>query len=625
MEWYRQVQFVSAVPMPPELVVEYGTTVNGMWAAPEMSSVDTVEETHRSGRRALFSVPMIALTPSVYEEPGTTDLLEEVCRDVQGGAAECDWYYWESKPVYSICIYSDRFRTYLMERCRAGVDVGMDVVNLDEIMTSVGLMNLDPRGSGFCARCLERFRAALPGDDPLRTEDDEALRRQLERGGRLYQRYRAFHEREAFEVMIGFITDLRSYAGERNSGFAISANVGYLGNLVGRFGVLWGCLWGPHLDFILMENDYRVESGGPHLVLPRGSFLAWYRLGGAITGAPTWICPSINVPRQLAGQERLRYHELMFLEAYANGGRWGYYWWPGVDVEARRAATAPDVLKEHIRFIRENHDLYERPGAPNEVAIVYAEGPILRRPDGHVRYLALAQTLAEAGCQFDVVFVGDGAFNPEALTPEQLESYHTVLLPEAEGLGEGPAAALRAFAQRGGTVVAYTDPPLDPSLARRVDGDLLTDVWRHYREDDRARVIASADLPASAMVDRSEPGIGVVRSIQDGRQVFHLLNYRYDEATDTVSPVKDLEVRIPWSTPDASCTLRSLAGEVPLTSRVEDGTLFVVVPSVNPYAVLVASTSEHPPPHRRDRRVRTFPHSPGGRRGRRMDRSPGRP
>ena len=42
----------------------------------------------------------------------------------------------------------------------------------------------------------------------------------------------------------------------------------------------------------------------------------------------------------------------MFLEAYANGGRWGYYWWPGVDDETRRAATAPDALKDRIRFIR---------------------------------------------------------------------------------------------------------------------------------------------------------------------------------------------------------------------------------------------------------------------------------
>ena len=30
MEWYREVQFVAAVPMPVEWAREYGTTVNGM-------------------------------------------------------------------------------------------------------------------------------------------------------------------------------------------------------------------------------------------------------------------------------------------------------------------------------------------------------------------------------------------------------------------------------------------------------------------------------------------------------------------------------------------------------------------------------------------------------------------
>jgi hypothetical protein len=429
----------------------------------------------------------------------------------------------------------------------------------------------------------------LPADDPLGNARDDALRRELERDDSLYRRYRTFHEREAFDVMIGFISGLRAYAADRNPGFAISANVGYLGNLVGRFGALWGCLWGPHLDFILMENDYRVEPDGPHLVLPRGSFLPWYRLGGAITGVPTWICPSINVPRQLAGERRLRYYELMFLEAYANGGRWGYYWWPGVDVEERRAATAPEALKEHIGFIRANHDLYERPGAPNEAAIVYAEGSILRRPEGHLRYLALAQTLAEAGCQFDVVYVGDGAFNPAALDPERLRPYRTILLPEARDLEAGPTAALSDFAQGGGTVVAFTDTPLDPSLTRRVSGDLLTEVWRHYREEDRARVVVSADLPASALVGCSERGVGVVRSIQEDRQVFHLLSYRYDEATDSVDPATDFTLRIPWDGPVTDCTLRSLAGERSLASSVENGTLLVEVPRIDPYAVLVVT------------------------------------
>jgi hypothetical protein len=591
VEWYRQVQFVSAVAMPPDLVDEFGTTVNGMWADPELSSPGSVEEAHGKGQRALFSVPMIALTPRVYEEPATAYLLDEVCRDVEGGSAECGWYYWESKPVYSVCIYSDAFRAYLMERCEAGVDLGMDVVNLDEVMTSIGLMNREPRGSGFCTRCLDRFRGELRAGEAseLASMDDDMLRSAIRADDDLYDRYRRFHELEAFAVMTGFIRDLRAYAAEHNPAFAVSANVGYLGNLVAQFGDLWGCVWGPHVDFVLMENDYRVGRGTPHLLLPRGTFAPWYRLGSAFNGAPTWICPSINVPKQLAGEDHRRYYELMFLEAYANGGRWGYYWWPGVDVETRRAATAPDVLKDHIRFIGAHRDLYEGTSSVNDVAILYAEGPILRRTDGHLKYVALAQVFVESGVQFDVVYVGDGRFNPEELDRSALERYRTILVPEARDLGATPADALTSFARGGGELVIFSEHSLDQTLAREADGDTLLGFWRDYRDEDRRRVLESAGVPASARIGCSQPGVGVVRYARGGRQVFHLLDYRYDAATDAVTPIEELRLRIPWQGSDAVCTLLSLAGESELTTKVEDGTLVVDVPTIDPYAVLVAA------------------------------------
>jgi len=83
--------------------------------------------------------------------------------------------------------------------------------------------------------------------------------------------------------------------------------------------------------------------------------------------------------------------------------------------------------------------------------------------------------------------------------------------------------------------------------------------------------------------------VGLVRYVHDHRQVIHLLDYRYDEATDSVSPVRDLHLRIPWRDADASCTLLTLAGERPLASRVDDGTLLVDVPKLDPYAVLIAA------------------------------------
>ncbi|MFB3739330.1 MAG: hypothetical protein ACE14W_10260 [Candidatus Velamenicoccus archaeovorus] len=588
MEWYRHVQFVSAVPMPPEMAEEFGTTVNGMWASPELGSREEVADLHEAGRRVLFSVPLIALVPRVYEQPGLEFLLGETCRDIAGRPSECDWYYWERKPVYAACIYSDAFRTYLLDRCKHGVDLGMDVVNLDEIMTSVGLMTREARGTGFCSRCLGRFRSHLREiGDPLAEVDDDALLDRLWRDDALLERYRAFHEREAFGVMRAFIAELRTHADATNPGFAISANVAYLGNFVETFGTLWGCLWGPNLDFVLMENDYRISHDEPHLILPRGTFTPWYRLGSAFKGAPTWICPSINVPRQLAGEQRQRYYELMFLEAYANGGRWGYYWWPGVDPLTRRRATAPDALKEHIGFIDRHRDLYEQAASMNDLAIAYLDGPIMRRPPMHVKYVALAQALAELGYQFDVVFVGDGEFNPDALDPAALQRYRAVLVPEARDLGAVPASALEAYARGGGELVVFSESPIPAELARHEDEGMLLDFWREYRDADRDRIAAAVARFAASRIESSDPTVGVVRWAWGDRQVLHLLDYGYDPATDTIRPATDVRLSVPWSGGGATGRLLALGGESDLATRTEDDRLVVDVPRIDPYAVLV--------------------------------------
>jgi hypothetical protein len=592
MEWYRQVQFIAAVPMPPEMAAEFGTTVNGMWAAPEGRTASEVADAHRAGRRALFSVPMIALTPHTYEQPDAAHLLDEVCGDVDGGLAECDWYYWESKPVYAACIYSDAFRGYLLDRCKDGVDRGMDVVNLDEIMTSIGLMDLSPGGCGFCARCIARFRAHLPGTDGLASTDDEGIRTTIGKDPELFDRYRRFHEREAFHVMVAFIDELRSYAASVNPGFAITANLAYLGNYVARFGSLWGCLWGPHVDFVMMENDYRVERDGPHVILPRGKFTAWYKLGATLNGAPNWICPSIQVPRQLADEDHRRYYELMFLEAYANAGRWGYFWWPGVDAETRRQATAPEALKAYIGFIDAHRELYEGTVSMNELAVLYLDGPILRRPETHEKFLGLAQALAEAGYQFDVLYGGDGEFNTDVLDAQMLDRYRAIVVPEARDLSAPPTAALEAYARAGGELVVFSESPFGPALVRREDGQMLVDFWHGYRDEDRERIAATARGLRSSWIESSDPAVNVIRSARDGRQILHLLNYAYDGATDTIAPAKNVRLSIPWGAAEATCTLLAPDDEQRLPGHMEDGRLVVEVPRIDPYAVLVVQGTD---------------------------------
>ena len=593
MKWYRQIQFVAAVGMTPDAVDAYGTTVNGMWADPEGRTPEQIADDHRHGARLLFSVPMIALVPRVYEVEDNAYLLDEVCRDVHDDPAECDWYYWEPKPVYAACIYSERFRGYLFDRCTDGVDRGMDVVNLDEIMTSIGLMDRDPGGTGFCHRCLERFRSQLreDGDSVMAASSDAELRERLAVDDSLYEAYRRFHELEAFRVMTEFIHDLRSHATASNPAFTVSANVAYLGSSVAVFGPLWGALWGRHIDFILMENHYQVESGS-HLLLPRGTFTPWYRLGNALTGSPTWICPSITVPRQLAGEQRTTYYLLMFLEAYANAGRWGYNWWPGVDAQTRLAATAPESLKTYIPFITAHRELYEDAVPDNELAVLYAERPVLAQPATHDNYVALAQALAETGHQFDVVYCGDGRFNPESIDAATLARYRTVVLAEAHELGADLVAALDSYVRGGGKVVAFSANPLDPALVREAPSELLVDFWRHYRDEDRRRIVDEVWAPASARIGASDPAARITRFRHGEQQIFHLLNYSYDESTDAVLPIRDLSLRIPWATGAVPvCTLIDLDGEQRLPARLKDDTLEVEIPHLDPYALLVVTPS----------------------------------
>lgn len=590
MDWYRKLQFMAAVAMPEEIADEFGTTVNGMWHAPEARSAEDVATAQAKGQRVLFSVPMIALVPQVYEVDELAYLLDEVCADIDGGEAHVDWYYWEPKPVYSVCIYSEPFRRYLLDRCKEGVDRGMDLVNLDEINTSIGLMTRRPRGSGFCTLCLDRFRAdARDGDDAgLADLDDVTLRARIADDNELYGRYRRFQEFEAFRVMTGFIDELRQYADATDPDFAITANLSYLGIIRPTLGALWGPLWGKFVDFGMMENHYIVERDGDHLILPRGKFTAWYRLGTELTdGAPLWICPSITVPRQMAGEDRIAYYELMFVEAYANAGRWGYYWWPGVDVDARMKATVPERLKDHIRFMIDNRGYYEEAVSDNDLAILYLDSAIGTLPETHFKYLALGQILAEAGFQYDTVYAGDGVFTSEDIG-ERLVPYRAVVVPEAKHATAAQLAALESYADSGGDLVVFSDCGLSPELVTTLDGGLLDRFWHEYRDEDRDRVVSLlADMSGSRIVV-SEPAANAIRYVRGAQQVIHLVNYGYDAGRDEVTPLKGLQISLAAAGPDVrSCRLVDLDGERAVDFRNEPDGLVVEVPDLAVYGVLV--------------------------------------
>jgi hypothetical protein len=324
-------------------------------------------------------------------------------------------------------------------------------------------------------------------------------------------------------------------------------------------------MWGEHIDFVMMENAYQLQPGidEHHLLLPRGTFAPWYRLASAFSSrAPAWICPSIIVPKQLAGEDRTQYYLLMFLEAYANGGRWGYHWWPGVDQETRRRATVPAQIAEWTRFITAHRELYEEAVPRNDIAILYLDSSIGQSPREHFGYLALAQALAESGYQFDVIYSGNGVHSSDALDASQLASYSQVLVPCAAGCTTAQRRALADYERRPGRDLVVFSTSRADGPGRPADAALLADFWSHHRPADRDRIVAGVREAPGSRIHSSNPAVVATRYTHGEDLVLHLLNYGYDAATDTVRAARDLRLWVPWpSGRPAMARLHTLAGE----------------------------------------------------------------
>jgi len=295
------------------------------------------------------------------------------------------------------------------------------------------------------------------------------------------------------------------------------------------------------------------------------------------------------VPRQLAGRKCVNYHLLMFLEAYANNGRWGYYMYPGVDEKTRLEATVPKLVKDYTRFILEHRQYYEGCTTDNRIAILYADSAVLANPKGHHRYIALAQALAESGFQYDVLYAGDGNFIRGDISPETLARYRAVLLPEAGTLTASQTAILKAYAKQGGRVFVYSANPLGRIAGlTTIRGDRALDFWTRHRPRDRARLVAPLLDAPEARIEASDPFVNVVRYRRGDEHVCHVLNYDYREADDTIAPKVNVEITMAWPG-EAVPSVRwlSLEGEERLAARLADGRLSFTLPKLAPYGLAI--------------------------------------
>jgi len=134
------------------------------------------------------------------------------------------------------------------------------------------------------------------------------------------------------------------------------------------------------------------------------------------------------------------------------------------------------AVVELYAFVAENRDYFDGDRSGANVAILYSQDTLFYygRDEARKRYVdairGVEQALSDHHVPFDIV-------SERAFASERMAQYDVLVLPAAACMSEATADAIRAFADRGGGVVATFETSLyDPDGHRRGDF-LLADVF----------------------------------------------------------------------------------------------------------------------------------------------------
>lgn len=517
-----------------------------------------------------------------------TDLLEECCsRDIHGRPCHAHWV--ECPDREHFCYTMDRnnpvWRDYLKAIVRIQIDAGADGIQFDE--AELPLTSLQ-YGGCFCRECMKGFREFLlrlaPEDLPreLRGEDLGRWhygRWLLERGhdfkqdrenAPLFWDYLRF-QREAITRYFGEMADYaRRYAASRGKHVSISGN---FFNLFDHYYALE-----PKVDMVLTEmrnTTYRQP--------------AWYRYVAGFAGDKPVVVvenPYGGVVPELV--ERLRAgkgHDLFrisCLEAAALGASMSmpYGSWMGSAIED--AFYAPAELCAEIQgFIADHGDLFG-PRTYSEIGVVFSIESNFQRmarrdlfadnrsnvsADVDVSFWSVCERLVDAVQPYDVVFFPDGTLRPDALRPEELGRYRTLVLPDCVWLTAGQADLLLAYLEAGGTLVVLG------RLGENLDAAAIEAIAGHERASSRpVERFAVEALPfgPQVSVDRDEDMSVNLQQVPEGAAL-HFIRYSYDATRDRVPALDELTVRVRLPRAPVSAAAFSPFGALPASLESTGG------------------------------------------------------
>ena len=534
-----------------------------------------------------------------------TDLLEEGCsRDIHGEPCHARWVECPDREHY--CYAMDRnnpvWREYLKAVIRIQIDAGVAGVQLDEAELPITTLQY---GGCFCKDCMKGFRAYLR-DLPADQRPTDLAGEDLDRfhyGTWLLARGHDFktnregtplfwdylrYQRRAITGYFGELADYaRQYAASKGREVLVSGN---FFNLFDHYYALE-----PKVDLLITEmrnTRYRQP--------------AWYRYVAGFAGPKPVVVvenPYGGVVPELVQQLKVgRGYDLFRLslyEAAALGANMSvpYGAWMG-SVEQDAFYPPHELATEIQAFLADHEQLYSRQ-TYNDVAVVFSIESNFQRVarrdlfadvranvsgDEVVPFWAVCETLADAGQPYDVVFFPDGELRPDALTPDDLRRYRTLVLPDCRFLTPAQADLIRAYLAGGGTVVTTGETGVNlPDDARR---DLVGHPAVHALGETGPFALGHLTGGPQAGYGHDEDIAINIQRVADGAAV-HLVRYGYDGETDRtpVLPELALDLRLPPGFETA--TAHSPGGEMTVDLRRDGDTYRLTLRDVPLYGVVL--------------------------------------
>jgi len=551
----------------PKMIEPYGCTVVG-WAG--SSDPKQVEAAHRKGVR-LFCSSIGFLTEFSSVIDFSPDFLDAACRNFAGEPFVVPWL-WDHKhkghPAYWWCTNSPLYRKYLESRLEQVMKAPLDGLHIDDYRGASGAVTW--LSACFCRHCMEGFRkhladsvpkeklAALGIQDLSRFDYRQFL---LDRGVKPeeYNRKRTGLPLAAefldFQVKANdrYFAEYRRRAEQlRGKPLAFCVNSGVTDP--------HGLVIAPQLTFFCCEVDHNAASRK----VPLHPIYAYKVADGVdrpvastASGHDWAYVKEHNVPGLVRAWIALSYafgHHFM-----APHRQWCYtqekgtHWYDGPTEEYAWV----------YQFVRANARLFDDYQAVAPVAVLY-DNAARRKGLGNIEPICAA--LAERNMPFAIVIAGDDWLDYR-LDADRLARFQAVVVAadfEKSPIDE-PQKQMIATVKAAGRLVVWPD---EAALARLVPPPILVEGAKE--------VMAVPRLQAKAT---SAPA------------VVHLLNRRYDAASDAAIPAENFTLRLRTDLfggrkPTKATLHAPKTQPVPLTVAADGTTVTLRVPRLELWGIL---------------------------------------